>query len=74
MQRRWRVHMGLGPHGGLHSPQVLHSDHEPSPAMRGGVYWNRISGFNGVVKGCSDMGSTAKLETLSLNGLPTLTA
>ena len=37
LQRRWRVRMGLGPHGGMHSPQVLHSDQEPFPAMRGGV-------------------------------------
>lgn len=24
---------GLGPQGGMHSPQELHSDHEPFPAM-----------------------------------------
>lgn len=30
--------MGLGPHGGMHSPQVLHSDQEePFPAKRGEV-------------------------------------
>jgi len=29
--------MGLGPHGGMHSPQVLHSDQEPCTAKRGEV-------------------------------------
>lgn len=29
--------MGLGPHGGMHNPQVLHSDQEPFPAKRGEV-------------------------------------
>lgn len=49
--------MGLGPHGGLHSPQVLHSDHEPFTAMRGGVYRVRISGLAVVREAIGIQGS-----------------
>lgn len=36
VQRRWRTRVGLGPHGGVHRPQVLHCDHEPFTAIGGG--------------------------------------
>lgn len=33
VQRRWRTRVGLGPHGGVQRPQVLHCDHEPFTAV-----------------------------------------
>lgn len=49
VQRRWRTRVGLGPHGGVHRPQVLHSDHEPFTAMGGVVECHivKTGGLNG---------------------------
>lgn len=70
VQRRWRVRTGLGPQGGMHSPQVLHSAHEPFPAVRRGSSHVRIRSQWGGEIGSGDLGSMAESEIPVLRGLP----
>lgn len=66
--------MGLGPHGGMHNPQVLHSDQEPFPAKRGEVPESDLEVLVGG--GCErEASGTWGLrqrvrKPLSLHGLP----